>query len=150
MNTSAAQLCAIISQVKPALGQMSSQKAGIKPAPQVWSKKEILGHLIDSAANNHQRFVRGAQNLAADFPPYNQNRWVEVQHYNDMNWSDIVELFCQLNLHLCRVLAVLPEECLQNPCNIGKEQPVPMQLIITDYLRHLKHHLSKILDTPVE
>lgn len=150
MKTIAAQIRATISLVKPELLKIADQQASIKPAPQAWSKKEILGHLIDSASNNHQRFVRAAQNLAGEFPLYDQNRWVQVQHYNDMNWIDIVELFCQLNLHICRILDVLAEECLQNPCNIGKEKPVALELVITDYLRHLQHHLNSISGTKTE
>ncbi len=119
-----------------------------KASPEDWSKKEIIGHLIDSTCNNHQRFVRGAQNAARDFPPYNQVRWVEVQCYNEMDWVDLVELFVQYNLHLCRVIDVLPQEVLNNPCNIGKETPVTLEFVITDYLRHLGHHLDGILKPP--
>ena len=128
------------------LMKISPEIAGKKLNPSSWSKKEIIGHLIDSAVNNHQRIVRAAQNIALDFPPYNQNSWVEVQHYNEMDWNDLIELFVRLNLHICRVLEFLPDDVLSNPCNIGKENPVTLKFIIEDYLRHLKHHLDKILE----
>lgn len=132
--------------VKPELLKISEDTASKKETPNKWSKKEILGHLIDSASNNHQRFVRAVQNAAMDFPPYNQNQWVEAQHYNEINWLDLVELFSQYNFHLSRIIDFLPSEALNNPCNIGKENPVTLKFVIEDYLRHLKHHLEKIVE----
>jgi hypothetical protein len=130
---------------KPELLRIPPEAASMKRTPDTWSKKEILGHLIDSASNNHQRFVRAAQNIAVDFPTYNQNRWVEVQRYSEMNWVDLVEFFSLYNLHLCRVIDSLPAEALNNPCNIGKENPVTLDFVVEDYLRHLEHHIRQIL-----
>ena len=136
----------LVLTVKPELLNISAETAGKKKTPDSWSKKEIIGHLIDSAANNHQRFVRGAQNLAGDFPAYDQNRWVEVQHYNDTDWAELVELFSRYNLHLCRIITNLPPEILHNPVYIGKEEHVTLEFVIRDYLRHLEHHIKKILE----
>ena len=135
-----------ISAAKPELLKISAELAAKKSKPGSWSKKEILGHLIDSASNNHQRFVRGAQNAAIDFPVYKQDPWVEVQHYNEMNWSNLVELFYQYNYHLSRIIDFIPAESLNNLCNIGKESPVTLKFVIEDYLRHLNHHIEKILE----
>ena len=111
-----------------------------------WTRKQVLGHLIDSAANNHQRIVRAALNAALDFPPYQQNAWVEIQRYNEPCWFDLVDLFVLNNLHLCRVIDGLPEEALNNPCSIGRAEPVTLQFVIDDYLRHLKLHIAQILE----
>ena len=137
----------VINSSKPELLKIAPEVAGKKENPKKWSKKEILGHLIDSASNNHQRFVRGAQNIAGDFPVYNQERWVEIQHYNEMDWSDLVEYFYQYNLHISKLIDFLPDDVLDNPCNIGKENPVTLKFVIEDYLRHLKHHIEQILYT---
>lgn len=145
MHTISKKIYEIITTVRPRLLEISSDLASKKGRSDLWSKKEILGHLIDSTANNHQRIVRGGQNMAGDFPVYNQNRWVEVQHYQEMNWQDLIELFFQYNLHLCRVIDFLPQEALSNSCNIGKENPVTLEFVITDYLRHLGLHLGDIL-----
>jgi hypothetical protein len=134
----------IIAEAKPLLSGISQEAAGIRPFPGKWSKKEILGHLIDSAANNHQRFVRAAQNIAVDFPPYNQNKWVDVQCYNKLNWQELIELFYYYNLHISKIIDSLPDEVLNNPVNIGKENPVTLEFVITDYLRHLKHHVEQL------
>lgn len=135
-----------VAAAQPKLLEMSPELVRQKINRETWSKQEILGHLLDSALNNHQRFVRGGQNVAEDFPPYNQTGWVEVQHYNEMNWVDLVNLFAQYNFHLCRVIYFLPEAALTNRCNIGKEAPVTLGFVIEDYLRHLKLHLGQILE----
>lgn len=146
MKTISEKICEIISTTKPELLKISPEIACRKINPDTWSKKEILGHLIDSVSNNHQRIVRGAQNLAQDFPTYNQNQWVAVQCYNEMNWFDLIELFSHYNFHLCRVIDYLPEEVLSNLCNIGKEKHVTLKFVIEDYLRHLEQHVEKILE----
>ncbi len=145
MHTISQKIYEMITTAKLRLLEISPDLASEKVNPDSWSKKEILGHLIDSAANNHQRIVRGAQNMAKDIPPYNQNGWVEVQHYQETNWQDLIELFWQYNLHLCRIIDFLAPEVLSNPCNIGKETPVTLEFVITDYLRHLGLHLGDIL-----
>ena len=145
-NSISKKIQEVITEAKPELLKISPEIAGKKENPTKWSKKEILGHLIDSASNNHQRFVRGAQNIAANFPVYNQDRWVEIQHYNNMNWPDLVEHFYQYNLHISKLIDALQENVLDNPCNFGKENPVTLKFVIEDYLRHLKHHIEKILE----
>ncbi len=130
---------------KPKLLKISEQAAAQKPGPGKWSKKEIIGHLIDSASNNHQRFVRASLNAAMAFPPYQQEPWVAASHYQEMPWCELVEFFVQYNLHLSRLIIMIPESALENPCNIGKENPVTLRFVITDYLRHWQHHLQQIL-----
>jgi DinB superfamily len=144
METISTQIREIVAATQPGLLKIPPESASRKANPDVWSKQEILGHLIDSALNNHQRFVRGALNAAENFPPYNQNRWVEIQGYNEMNWADLVDFWTQCNFHLCRMLDRLPEEALNNPCNIGKDQPVTLGFVIEDYLRHLKLHIEQV------
>ncbi len=139
----------IIILSKPRLIEISPEFACRKVSLDSWSKQEILGHLIDSALNNHQRVVRGALNGAEHFPPYDQNRWVEMQGYNERQWEDLIELWAQCNFHLCWALDRLPEGALANPCNIGKEVPVSLGFVIDDYLRHLNLHLGQILEAAV-
>ena len=106
MKSTSKSIHTTVAEAWPALLDIRPETAGQKSRPDAWSKKEILGHLIDSAANNHQRFVRATQNVAEDFPPYDPNRWVAVQRYNEMNWADLVDLFIHYNFHLCRVIDV--------------------------------------------
>ena len=145
MKDIAQQIRSILATVEPQLSRMDPEEAGLKTDPDKWSKREILGHLIDSAANNHQRFVRAAYRAAMEFPPYDPNEWVRVQRYNETPWPLLVALWSAYNHHLCRVIECIPAEAESFPCNIGKEEPVPLQFVIEDYLRHLRHHLNKIL-----
>jgi hypothetical protein len=108
-----------------------------------WSKREILGHLIDSASNNHQRFVRAQLETEISFPAYAQNLWVETQGYQSENWSDLVQLWKGYNLHLLHLISHIPLEKMANTCAIGSGGPVTMEFLIKDYVRHLQHHLDR-------
>ena len=118
--------------------------AARRPAPQTWSPKEVLGHLIDSGANNHQRFVRAQQTEALTLPGYAQDHWVRSQGYNDADWPHLVALWMHLNLHLADVIARIPTHSYSVPCTIGEGDPVTLELVIVDYLSHLNHHISQI------
>jgi hypothetical protein len=146
MKEIADEIRAIVANALGPLSSITPGKASFKENPDKWSKKEILGHLTDSAANNHQRFVRAGYNAAADFPPYSQNEWVRIQKYNESEWTDLIAFWSAYNLHLCHIIDRLPEEALSSPCNIGKEEPVTLEFVIKDYLRHLRHHMNVILE----
>jgi DinB superfamily len=109
-----------------------------------WSPKEVLGHLIDSAANNHQRFVRAQQADALTFPGYEQNQWVSSQGYQDADWAHLVALWTHLNLHLADVIARIPPSKYSVPCAIGGDAPVPLEAIVVGYRNHLHHHIAQI------
>lgn len=79
-----------------------------------WSRKEIIGHLIDSASNTHQRFVRAQLTDNLSFPGYEQDAWVKCQHYQNESWVDLVQLWRSHNLHLLHVVSCLPEDKLGN------------------------------------
>ncbi len=147
MKTTTDQIREAIAAAKLEFMKIPAEVASKKVSADTWSKNEVLGHLIDSAANNHQRVVRAAQNEALDFPPYNQILWVEVQRYNEMNWLDLVDLFVLNNLHLCRVIDGLPPEVFDHLCNVGKEKPSTLDFVVTDYLRHLRLHIAQILES---
>ena len=104
MKNTAQEIRKLIAEVVEQLTSMSSDEVSQKETPSSWSKKEILGHLIDSAANNHQRFVRACYNDAANFPPYSQTDWVQIQEYNKSEWGALVELWIAYNHHLSNVI----------------------------------------------
>lgn len=149
MKTIARELKKIVKQVYGQLDHLQSADVSLKRSPDKWSKKEILGHLIDSAANNHQRFVRAAYGAAMAFPQYEQNDWVRIQRYHEADWQSLVNLWAAYNRHLCNILEGLPAEALSAPCNIGKEESVTLEFVIKDYLRHLRHHLNQILEREI-
>ena len=126
------------------LREISSAASRQKSAPDDWSRVEILGHLIDSAANNHQRFVRAQEADALTFPGYNQNHWVTSQAYQDADWQHLVALWSHLNLHLADVIARIPPSNYSVPCTIGGNPAVPLETIIVGYRDHLHHHIAQI------
>lgn len=141
----AASLIATVEETFPKLKAIGDAESAAPRAPGKWSKREILGHLIDSAANNHQRFVRAQQVSKLEFPPYAQDEWVTFQHYNQRPWTELVALWCEYNRHLAHIMAHCDSEHLETPCVIEYENPVTLLWLMTDYLDHLNHHLKQIL-----
>src|SRR5258708_10938611 len=92
-----------------------------------WSRKQVLGHLIDSASNNHQRFVRALLEEELRWPGYDQVGCVRVQHFQDASWSNLVELWASFNGLLAHVLAHVPESKRKTPCTIGDDQPMSLE-----------------------
>ena len=115
----AAELRAVAGSFSRELLAADSRIAGRRPAAETWSPKEVLGHLIDSAANNHQRFVRAQETDALRLPGYEQNHWVRSQGYNDAEWTHLVALWTHFNLHLADVIARIPADRYSVPCTIG-------------------------------
>ncbi|MBV8551681.1 MAG: DinB family protein [Acidobacteriaceae bacterium] len=110
-----------------------------------WSRKQELGHLIDSATNNRVRFVVAALSRNYTGPTYDANGWVELGGYTDANWSDLVELWVRLNEALARVVERIPNDKLWTPCVVGGADPVSLEFLIDDYVLHMQHHLDHIL-----
>ena len=110
-----------------------------------WSKKEILGHLIDSAANNHQRFVRLQLQGRLDLPGYEQEGWVRSQRYQDLPWNDIIELWRVYNRHLAHLIRTVDSASLQKRWYKPNGENYDLEFIMRDYVVHMRHHLDQIL-----
>jgi hypothetical protein len=141
----ARELETTLKEATPKLTIISESDSLRRPAPGKWSRKEILGHLIDSASNNHQRFVRGQLSAEIRLGGYEQEKWVHSQNYQNEPWANLVTLWNSYNLHLAFLMELVPEGALKNVCFIGDAEPVTLEFLMTDYLRHLKHHLTQIL-----
>ena len=124
-------------------------------APGHWSPREIIGHLVDSASNNHQRFIRAQFQDDLVFPGYQQDDWVRAGGYQDAPWEDLVALWRTFNLQIARVMERVPEEvrlrenARHNVDRIGfntipAERPATLDHLMQDYVRHLEHHLRQI------
>jgi hypothetical protein len=140
----ASELRTVANSFSQELMAADARAAERRPRPDGWSAKEVLGHLIDSAANNHQRFVRAQQGDRLQLPGYEQNHWVTSQGYQDADWPHLVTLWTHLNLHLADVMARIPPASYSVPCVIGDSQPMTLESIVVDYLRHLNHHMAQI------
>jgi len=110
-----------------------------------WSRGEILGHLIDSALNNHQRFVRAALDGAYDGPSYEQEGWVAMHGYGSMAWHVLLEHWHRQNELLCEVVERIPKSRLGVQCRVGENASVTLRFLVEDYLDHLFHHVRQIV-----
>ena len=124
-----------------------SEKDSEKPISEgKWSKKEIIGHLIDSTSNNHQRFVRAQLESKFAFPGYEQDKWIKLQLYQGEPWSELINLWMNYNLHLAHLVSAIPEDNLIRTCKVGDKEPLTLLLLFEDYINHLKHHLDQLLE----
>ncbi len=122
-----------------------------------WSKKEILGHLVDSASNNHQRFVRVQFQNNLVFPGYNQDEWVNAQNYQYVNWVSLVELWKGFNFLIAHLCAEISDDILLKQrkehnlfdvafVKISKDDNATLEYFIKDYYMHLRHHLDQVVE----
>ncbi|HET9785665.1 MAG TPA: DinB family protein [Pyrinomonadaceae bacterium] len=120
-----------------------------------WAPIEVLGHLVDSATNNHQRFVRAQFTDDLVFPGYDQDGWVSSQEYRDESWPDLIQLWSSYNLHLAHVASVIPPDILTKARDkhtldqiafepVPLDKPATLEYLIRDYVDHLRHHLDQI------
>jgi hypothetical protein len=137
------------------LREISEASSGIPRSEEKWSPREIIGHLIDSAANNHQRFVRAQFTDELVFSGYEQEQWVEAQGYQEEPWLALIQLWQSYNQHLLHVVRRAPEETrtkLRYKHNLHQiasdtitaDQPVTLEFFMRDYLEHMQKHLSQI------
>ena len=140
-----ARLEVTLETVHPRLTALSEEESRTPGVGMRWSRKEILGHLVDSASNNHQRFVRAQLQPRTSFPPYVQDRWIEAQAYGERPWAELVELWRQYNRHLLHVMRRVPPTALANVCSVSEDEPSTLRDHMVDYVRHLQHHLGQIL-----
>ena len=123
---------------------LDEEKAINRISPNKWSIKEILGHLIDSASNNHQRFVRAQYEMNDNFICYEQNSWVKIQNYNLRTWKELLSFWKSYNLHLAHIIERMPTECIHIKGVLGSYGQVTIGYIVVDYLGHIQHHLKQI------
>jgi hypothetical protein len=148
MPTDLAQLLReAIDRELPHLRALTDEYVARPPKPGSWSPKQELGHLIDSAANNQMRFVVASTEGAFEGPGYAQDRWVEAHGYQDLPWIEIVELWHRYNALLAHLIARIPQEHMDNRCVVGGTR-VTLGFVITDYVRHLRHHVDHVLSRP--
>jgi hypothetical protein len=136
-------LSSVIAFAVPRLSALTEDAAARKPAPDKWSKKEILGHLVDSAANNHQRFVRLQLEPEIGLPGYEQDGWVRVSRWQQTPWTEIVALWAAYNRHLATIIDALDSSALGHVWH-SPAGDVTLEFLALDYVDHMKHHLEQI------
>jgi hypothetical protein len=136
---------------------ISDEQASQKPAPDKWSKKEILGHLIDSASNNHKRFVLAQYKDDLIFDGYEQDKWVEAQKYNEADWEFLISLWIMLNSHIVHIMSSTPFDVLTKKHKnhnlhqiawktVPENEETTLEYFYQDYIGHLRHHLNQIFE----
>src|SRR5215213_2486786 len=139
------------------LRDIPEEQSRLKSSAQDWSPIEVIGHLIDSAANNHQRFVRGQFTDDLMFPGYEQEQWVNSQNYRNESWPEVIQLWSSYNLHLLHVASAIPVDVLTKPRSshtldqialnlVEKNEPATLEYLIRDYVDHLRYHLNQIFE----
>jgi hypothetical protein len=153
--TLAGELRRAIDDAAEELAQRDDGDTARRPAPGAWSAREILGHLIDSAAVNHARFVRAQLEPDLVSPTYDQDAWVARQGYHERPWASLFRLWREYNLHLVEVVARIPASELTRARarhNLDRiawrpvptEAPATLAYLIRDYVDHLRHHLEQV------
>ncbi|QNR84612.1 DinB family protein [Pedobacter riviphilus] len=135
----------LVNQAMIDFENISDEAWNDKPQPLKWSKKELLGHLVDSAVNNIRRLVVGQYEQGVKII-YHQDEWVNYQNYQETAIAEVIMLWKLLNYQISRVIENIPEEKLQNTCDTGKGkiEMHTLSFFIDDYLVHLKYHLNQI------
>jgi hypothetical protein len=134
---------AILEEMPATLQALTDRDAGRQRGPGKWSRKEILGHLIDSASNNHQRFVRMQLYEGLDLPGYSQDEWVATQRYQKRPWQELIDLWLGYNRHLWHVMQHVPGDALGRTATVSGTW-VTLEFLMTDYVVHLEHHVRQI------
>jgi len=136
----------IVDEARGALLSLDESEVSRKTATGKWSAKEILGHLLDSATNSHQRIIRAQTDRDLVFPGYDQEWWVRANAYDMCSWPELVVLWRRFNKYLADAIRNIPDEKLSGICTIGESQPVSLEFMIEEYISHMQHHLGQIWD----
>jgi hypothetical protein len=142
-STAIKEFIEILEKVPAQLRALDRMDFSFKKSPNKWSKKEILGHLIDSALNNHRRIIK-AQYEESPLIDYNQDKWVLLNDWQDFPLDKLISYWEMVNTHLLTTIKRIPKESLTRLCNVGSGT-YSIEYIISDYVEHMKHHLKQIM-----
>jgi hypothetical protein len=133
-----------IDSVHEALLGLSPQLAEIPWRDGGWTRKQIVGHMLDSAANNRQRFVRASIQGSFDGPNYDQDGWVAAHGYASQAWDTLLHWWEVEHEILAAAVDRIPEERFEAVCKIGEDEPVTLRFVVEDYFRHQRWHLAQL------
>ncbi|MCP4723570.1 MAG: DinB family protein [bacterium] len=147
------QLFDVIENSLPHLRKFDANRFNTGRQPGIWTAQEILGHLIDSAANNRQRFVILQYDPGQSFIRYDQDKWVQIQDYKNADWDFLIGLWAAYNRHIADIISKIPDDVISAIVKDGRlltfrtpEKDIDLDYLIEDYIIHLKHHLGQLID----
>jgi len=138
------QLRTLLQVVPGRLAAFTKEKAEHKSDPSCWSPKEELGHLLDSAVNNHQRIVRAQMESGLALPGYEQNRWVAIHRYQERDWQELISLWHAINRQLLAAAESVPDAAWSHTLRVGASEAMTLEFVFDDYVAHMVHHLKHI------
>ena len=145
MATELAQhLRAELNRLRAELLDLDPALAGVPWRAGGWTRKQLVGHLLDSATNNRQRFVRASLDGKYAGPGYAQDAWVTAHGYAEEAWETLLRWWQAEHEILMAVVDRIPEERLEAPCVIGDDEPVTLRFVIEDYIRHQELHFKQL------
>ncbi len=147
MEATISELNSIVQEYSSKINAISEHEFSAKPAPNQWSKKEVLGHLIDSAQNNLRRFICGQYEASPPKIVYEQDHWVNANAYQKMDTEEIIGMWILMNSRIAAVLQQMPTSAYAKECDTGKNSISlhSLEWLADDYVKHLKHHLNQII-----
>jgi hypothetical protein len=130
----------LLEKLPARLEELPADIVGVKHEAS-WSVKEELGHLLDSAANNHQRIVRAQTEDDPAMPGYDGDKWVALHAYQKRDWHELIRTWSALNGQLLAAAEAVPDGAWSRTCSIGESGPLTLQFVFEDYLHHMRDHL---------
>jgi len=144
-QVASAELHSAIDEALQLFLRVDEARTTVRPQPGKWCAREVLGHLIDSACNNHRRFIIGQSPDTTTFEGYKQEEWVSRQRYHEVPWLELVALWSAYNRHLAHVMrSTSPEAATRSAMSPDGSGQVTVTYLMVDYVRHLRHHLAQI------
>lgn len=146
-----------IAEIGDSLFELSDKEMSVPRKKEAWSRKQVLGHLIDSAIVNTKRIIEAQITGSLVFDGYAHEAWVEKQGYQDADWEELVTLWCAMNMQLCAAIEPIPEDILNKLHDehsyqktafreLSSETPSTLKYLIEDYFDHLEYHIHQIQD----
>ncbi len=145
----AREVLTLINEWEPKLSGLPDSVITERQNNQNRTIKQIIGHMIDSASNNTHRIVHlQYQESPLRFPNYatdgNNDRWIAIQHYQDEDWNNMINLWKYSNLHIVHLMKNVNPSKLDYQWYCNKERLISLKDMIIDYLGHFKLHLNEI------
>jgi hypothetical protein len=146
-----------IAEIAESLFELEDKDMAIPRKEDAWSRKQVLGHLIDSASVNHQRIIEAQITGSIVFEGYKHEQWVDLQNYQSADWEELITLWCSLNMHICEIITKIPLDILNALHDthsydrtayreIPADKPSTLGYLIEDYFAHMEYHLHQIQD----